>query len=72
MDRLFRSSHFTKFPKAEDMPKYSQREKQVLYGVNNPSASCYYYAKSPLIQEILKINRENKELLWIGDLKYLG
>ncbi|XP_063698809.1 protein phosphatase 1 regulatory subunit 36-like [Culicoides brevitarsis] len=72
MDRLFRSSHFTKFPNADDMPRYSQREKQVLYGINSPKERCYYFANSPLIQEIIKINRDNKELLWIGDLKYLG
>lgn len=72
MDRLFRSSHFAKFPNAEDMPQYNQREKQVFYGVNNPIERCYYFANSPLIQEIIKIRRENKELLWIGDLKYMG
>lgn len=73
IDRLFRSSHFSKLPKTiDEIPKFGEREKQVLYGMNNPRERSYFFANSPLIREIIKINRESKELLWIGELKYMG
>uniref|UniRef100_A0A336KAP7 CSON004011 protein n=1 Tax=Culicoides sonorensis TaxID=179676 RepID=A0A336KAP7_CULSO len=72
MDRLFRSSHFTKIPRSEYMPKYGSREKLVLFGADNPTERGFYLSNSPLIRELIKVKRANKDLLLIGDLKYMG
>lgn len=72
MDRLFRSTHFTKIPGSKDMPTYTLRQQQILYGRHTPYERCYYYANSPLMAEIIRVSRDSKELLWIGDLKYMG
>lgn len=68
--RLFRSNFFNKLPDAKN--ELSKREQQILYGRNEPQRKCYYHAISPLISEILKVNTKQKELLWIGETKYMG
>lgn len=71
VNRLFRSSHFKGQKIKEELP-FSLRERQVLFGENEPKESCYYFANSPLMAEIANVKRSNKELLWIGESKYMG
>lgn len=70
IDRLFRSTHFK--AESKHLIKFSLRESNVLYGENNPKEKCYYFAMSPLMTEIVKVTRFNKEVLWVGETKYMG
>lgn len=70
LDRLFRSTHFKQ--DTNNVINFTLRERQVLYGVNEPKERCYYFALSPLMAEIANVSRLNKEVLWIGETKYMG
>lgn len=70
IDRLFRSAHFKSDTK--NTITFTLREQQVLHGINGVKGKCSFFAMSPLISEIAKVNRLNKEILWIGDNKYMG
>lgn len=71
MNRLFRSRYFSGDEKQLDTMQFTFREKQILYGPNELHYN-FMSQRSPLIQEILNIKPESKELLWIGEHKYRG
>uniref|UniRef100_A0A1A9VVL8 Protein phosphatase 1 regulatory subunit 36 n=1 Tax=Glossina austeni TaxID=7395 RepID=A0A1A9VVL8_GLOAU len=69
MNRLFRSEHFklTKYPRYQ----FTKPEAQTLYGPNYKICN-YRYQNSPLIQEITKVDKHNKPILYVGKRKYRG
>ncbi|XP_023297407.2 protein phosphatase 1 regulatory subunit 36-like [Lucilia cuprina] len=69
MNRLFRSEHFS-LVRCERY-QFSPVEASMLYGKNYKR--CNYRAQnSPLIMELMNVEKENVPLLWIGERKYRG
>uniref|UniRef100_A0A1A9W7U0 Protein phosphatase 1 regulatory subunit 36 n=1 Tax=Glossina brevipalpis TaxID=37001 RepID=A0A1A9W7U0_9MUSC len=68
MNRLFRSEHF-KITRSEK--KFSETEASMLYGKNYKRRN-YRRQNSPLIQELIKIEKHNLPILWLGKRKYRG
>lgn len=69
IDRLIRTNHFSM--KMKGSLELNGIEKQVLYGKNNVLMN-YRKQTSFLIQELIQIDTNNLEIVWIGVKKYRG
>ncbi|KAL9913629.1 protein phosphatase 1 regulatory subunit 36-like [Glossina fuscipes fuscipes] len=69
MNRLFRSEHF-KLTRNEKI-RFTGIEAKMLYGKHYRRRD-YRNQSSPLIQEIINVERHNLPILWLGRRKYRG
>lgn len=69
MNRLFRSEHF-KLTRNEKI-RFTATEARLLYG-KNYRRHDYRNQSSPLIQELINVEKHNLPILWLGKRKYRG